>query len=150
MKIKDVLKNKNSEKILSINSGETLCNAMGIFAENNVRSLIVENDKKEVMGIVTEKDVLLLCHKLDGDIKNQKVKKAMTPKDKMWTVRRDDSIDKAMQIMTDERVSHLPVFKDGNLVGLVSIGDLIKAMLDKSRKETKRLQDYLSGDYPKE
>jgi len=150
MKIKDVLRNKNSDKILSIDQNKTLCDAMGFFAEHRVRSLIVEDEQKNVVGLVTEKDVLRVCHKLDGNIKDQKIEKAMTPKAKMWTIRRDDPIDKAMQIMTDERVAHLPVFKEDILVGLVSIGDLIKAMLDKSRKETKRLQDYISGAYPKE
>lgn len=150
MKIKDVLRNKNNEEIFSINQNKTLCDAMGFFAEHRVRSLIVKNDQKKVVGIITEKDVLRVCHNLDGNIKNQKIEKAMTPRDKMWTMKRDDPIDKAMQIMTDERVAHLPVFKNEVLVGLVSIGDLIKAMLDKSRKETKRLQDYISGAYPEE
>ncbi|MBS3741220.1 MAG: CBS domain-containing protein [Candidatus Cloacimonetes bacterium] len=150
MKIKDVLHNKKSNKIFRINKDKTLCEAMEIFAHHRIRSLIVENDKEEVVGIITEKDVLRVCEKVHGNVKGRKVKDAMTPADKMETINREEPIDKAMQIMTEKRVAHLPVFKDKVLVGIVSIGDLIKSLLDKSRKETKRLQDYIAGKYPKE
>jgi|SRR6056297_2578206 len=150
MNIKDVLHNKKSNKIFKINQAKTLCDAMGFFADHSIRSLIVEDHKAEVVGIVTEKDVLRVCKKVHGNVQGQKVKDAMTPADKMETINRDDPIDKAMHIMTEKRVAHLPVFKDKVLVGIVSIGDLIKSLLDKSRKETKRLQDYITGAYPKE
>jgi CBS domain-containing protein len=74
----------------------------------------------------------------------------MTPAEDLITISESDPINKAMEIMTENRIKHLPVFKENKLVGLVSIGDLVKSMLEKSRQETKRLQDYISGDYPEE
>jgi len=150
MKIKDVIKNKKNNIVFRINLNKTLCEAVEVFTNHRIGSLIVENDGGHIEGIVTEKDILKVCRELEGDVSEQKVKNAMTPAEDLITVNEDDHIDKAMEIITENRIKHLPVFKDKHLIGLVSIGDLVKAMLDRSRKETQRLQDYISGDYPEE
>lgn len=150
MRIKDVLKQKKEKVVYRINTNKTLCNAAKIFTEHRIGSLIVENDDGTIAGIITEKDILKICRDRKGDVSQQLVKNAMTPFEELITVSENDPINKAMEIMTDNRIKHLPVFKENKLVGLVSIGDLVKSMLEKSRKETKRLQDYISGDYPEE
>lgn len=150
MKIKDVLKQKKDNNVYRINSNKTLCNAAKIFTDHRIGSLIVENDDEEIVGIITEKDILKICRDRKGDISQQLVQNAMTPADDLITISENDQINRAMSLMTDSRIKHLPVFKENRLVGMVSIGDLVKSMLDKSRKETKRLQDYISGDYPEE
>jgi CBS domain-containing protein len=57
----------------------------------------------------------------------------------------DDDIETAMHVMTDQRVRHLPVMRDGRLVNIISIGDLVKATLDESREEIRHLRNYVAG-----
>ena len=61
-----------------------------------------------------------------------------------------DSVQYAMAMMTEHRIKHIPVFEEGHLAGLISIGDAVKAMLDQSAQQTRRLKDYITGAYPEE
>ena len=64
------------------------------------------------------------------------------------TVRRKDPIEKCMQLMTSQRIRHLPVVEDGRLVGLISIGDLVSWVMQSQRHTILQLQGYISGEYP--
>jgi len=72
----------------------------------------------------------------------------MTPANKLIVASLKDNIKYVMAMMTEHRIKHMPVMKKDRLVGHISIGDVIKALLDRSQQETKRLQDYISGKYP--
>ncbi|RKY57939.1 MAG: hypothetical protein DRP96_09205 [Candidatus Neomarinimicrobiota bacterium] len=79
---------------------------------------------------------------------HKKVSEIMTPANKLIVASLKDNIKYVMAMMTEHRIKHMPVMKKDRLVGHISIGDVVKALLDRSQQETKRLQDYISGKYP--
>ncbi|MCK5146761.1 CBS domain-containing protein [bacterium] len=147
MKVKDILKNKGRD-VMSITSGAGLIEAMMKMSEQKVGSLIVK-DGDSISGIITERD-LLRCYQSPGEINNKKVSDYMTPSGKLIIAAPGDNVQYVMAMMTEHRIKHIPVMEEGHLAGMISIGDAVKAMLDQSVQETRRLQDYITGAYPEE
>ena len=147
MKVKDILKTKGRD-VAAIGSDAGLVQAMQTMSEKRIGSLMVL-DGGEVMGIITERD-LLRCYQTPGRVEDKKVSDFMTPADSLIVATPADSVQYAMAMMTEHRIKHIPVFEEGHLAGLISIGDAVKAMLDQSAQQTHRLKDYITGAYPKE
>jgi len=148
MKVADILSKKGSE-VFSIKSTEMVCDAVKLMSAHKIGSVIAVNDQGEIAGILTERDVLC-CIQDAKKVVYKTVGEIMTPADKLVVASSDDNIQYVMAMMTEHRIKHMPVMKNDQLVGLISIGDVVKASLDQSRQQTKRLQDYIAGKYPEE
>ena len=143
MTLSEILRTKGSD-IYSTVPGATLRRVAEILVENNCGSLIVvdKEGSRKMIGIITERDLLQACSKgisLDD-----------TPTEEIMTAnmiigRATDTIADAMGLMTVNRVRHLPVVEDDELVGLVSIGDLVKAQYGKLTAENHYLKNYIQG-----
>jgi len=72
----------------------------------------------------------------------------MTPRERVIIGRKTDDIQYVMTMMTTNRIRHLPILAEGKIIGLISIGDVVKALLDKSEYDKKMLEDYITGKYP--
>jgi CBS domain-containing protein len=144
--VRDVLQNKG-EKVWSTKPDATVYQALGLMGEKNIGALVVLNDKSEVMGVLSERDysrkVVLQGRKSSDTLVSDIIS---TP---VVTVKEQDGIGQCLQLMTRNRVRHLPVVADnGSLVGLISMGDLVKWVIDSQTSTIRQLQGYISGDYP--
>ena len=135
MKVKNILEYKGSA--LYKTSPETnLITAIDSLNYYNVGALMVmESDKMK--GIITERDILGAVSKFKADILKLKVSELMTSK--LVTCQINDSLEKVMDVMTNSHIIHVPVVEDGKLVGIISIGDIVEALLhQRSRTRSKK------------
>jgi len=147
-KLNELFKEKKY-KVFSINENSSVKEAVNILVENHIGSLMVLNDKDEIQGIFTERDVILKLAQSEKAISQLPVNEVMTAKDKLIIGHDDDKIDYLMQIMTEHKIRHLPIIKrDESLMGILSIRDIIRVLLRESKQKVKFLNDYISGKYP--
>lgn len=140
-KVSDILGEK-SGNVLSIEASATVFEAVQEMVEANVGSLLV-TDGGEIVGIVTERDYLRRVTLEDRTDKDTAVGEIMTAP--LVVVTPDTDIDECMAIMTDRRIRHLPVVRDGDVVGVVSIGDLVKFKSKQQSFEIQYLTDYITA-----
>ncbi len=145
MKVKDILSEKGSN-VVSVHEEKTVWEAMQVFAANKVGSLLVLNDNEDPVGIIGARDVLMeTLSKCEG-IKQSKVKDIMTRD--IIVGAPEDSLEDVQKLMTKNRIRHLPIVKDHNICGIISIGDIVKAHLADLHVENKYLKEYVAGKYP--
>ena len=152
MRIKDMLAEKGSD-VVTIEPRETVRNAICKLNEHGIGALIVTGEDGAIGGIVTERDILQQCGEgcsrlLDSEKPEPKdcpalVQDVMT-EDLVIGVP-DDHIDYVMGIMTKNRIRHLPILDEGELAGIISIGDVVNAHMDEKDFENRLLKDYIHG-----
>lgn len=141
MRIADVLRNKGSE-VSTIGSDASVAEVLGTLAERNIGALPVV-DGGRLVGIVSERDVVRRLHAGGAAALEARVADIMTT-DVIICAPGDSAADLA-GVMTARRVRHLPVVVEGELCGIVSIGDLVKARIDMLEDEREQLQSYIAG-----
>ena len=140
--IAQILKLKGSD-VWSIGSDASIYDALALMAEKGVGALVVI-DQEQVVGIFTERDHARKVD-LEGRCSQKSfIRQAMS--EDICYVSPQVTVDEAMAIMTDKRCRHLPVMENEQLVGLASIGDLVKASLDEKDFEIKQLKKYIKGE----
>lgn len=145
MTLNDILRAKGST-VHCIGPDATLDEAVGELVRHNVGSLVVcrpEAEGERPAGIITERDVLHHC--ASGKCKLGSVKVADVMSAELVTASPNDAVEEIMGVMTKKRLRHLPVSAEGRLVGLVSIGDVVKAQHDRLAIENKFMKDYISS-----
>ena len=145
MVIKDILGTKEITSIYSVSPEATVFDAIGQMSENNVGAMLVTRDGK-LVGILTERDYLREIALKGRDSRQTPVADIMVRK--VVYIEPGCSVDEAMNIMTDQRIRHLPVMDGERLVGVVSIGDLVKAKVAKHETHIRTLEAYIAGQYP--
>jgi CBS domain-containing protein len=137
--IKQILQSK-TRGILSISPDATVYDALKLMAEKEVGALLVmEADK--LVGIISERDYARKVILLGKSSKEIHVSDIMTSK--IIYVNTAQTVDECMALMTDKRVRHLPVYEDARLVGVVSIGDLVKEAISEREYIIKQLESYI-------
>ncbi|MEU8224875.1 CBS domain-containing protein [Kribbella sp. NPDC048915] len=141
MKINDVLRGKGTE-VVTISPEATVTELLALLAEHNIGAVVVSPDGTSVAGIVSERDIVRLLHGTPnaGDVR---VSAIMTSE--VHTCTPDDLIDNLMRLMTEQRIRHVPVVVDGNLAGLVSIGDVVKHRIGELEFEREQLSNYITS-----
>ena len=145
MKVKEILAVKGS-RVITIHQDNTLLEAISIFFINKVGSLIVVDEHDHIKGILAPNDILKAVHTDLDNIKQAKVNQFMS-KD-LIVAKKEDDVDYLQAIMTENRVRHIPILEKGRLLGLVSIGDVVKAQIKKMDVENQYLKEYIEGKYP--
>jgi CBS domain-containing protein len=140
MKIAEVLSAKAEGGVVTITPDAGVRELIAQLAEHNVGALIVSADGETVDGIVSERDVVRHLHH-DGTVINNTVGAIMT--DVVETCDEDTPLDDLMKIMTERRIRHVPVVHEGRLVGIISIGDVVKHKIDQLEFERDQLDSYL-------
>jgi CBS domain-containing protein len=128
--------------ITSVDPGETIQAAANLLTKQRVGALMALDDAGKLVGILSERDIVRLCAELGAGAMAQTVADAMT-KD-VLTAAPQDGIDSAMARMTDRRIRHLPVLDGQRLVGIVSIGDLVKAKIDEALADADAMRAYIA------
>lgn len=141
MQISGVLRHKGAE-VLTIAPTESVRTLLERLREGGVGALVVSTDGRTVEGIVSERDVVRRLS-TDGDgVLDTEVSQIMTAD--VHTCTPSATVDDLMAVMTEQRVRHVPVLEDGVLVGIVSIGDVVKQRMSELQSERDQLEAYIS------
>ena len=142
----DLLRVKGA-KVETITAGETILEAIRRMSEKHIGCLAVVTKAGKLSGILSERDVLWKIVAAAKSPKTNTVKDAMTPLKQMRTVTPAQTVEECMALISGRRHRHLPVLADGKLVGLISIGDVVKFMLDAQQSTIDRLEKYITGTF---
>jgi CBS domain-containing protein len=143
MLVSQILKSKASERVLTIRPDATVAEAARILSECRIGSLVVSTDGHRADGIISEREIVREMGKRGVGCFEEQVQEMMT-EDVVTCARADDVID-ILTKMTEGRFRHIPVVENGELVGLVSIGDVVKARLAELSMEKDALEGMITG-----
>ena len=141
--IRDVLDRKG-RSVLTIHSGASVLEAIGIMSGANVGALVIQ-DGAEPVGIFTERDYLRKIALKGRSSSTTLLREVMSSP--LITVKASEPSENAMTTMTERRCRHLVVTDGGHMVGIVSLGDLVKHMLSEKAAEVEQLAQYIAGSY---
>jgi len=143
MNLKDVLAAKGRHRVITVSAKSSIAEAIRTMHAEKVGAVMVPDAEGCPVGIFTERDVVRLYADGDRDFDNLPVAARMTCS--VVLGRLSMPVDEALGLMTERRFRHLPVVEDGKLLGLVSIGDLVKVKLDEAAQETQALRAYIAS-----
>lgn len=144
MQVNEIL-NQKGRDVYSVKPEETVYNAIAKMAELNVGALLVMEQNK-LTGIISERDYRNKVILKGRTSKTTAVKEIMT--DKVIQVKPNDTVNLCMQLMTEHKIRHLPIVEEDKVVGVISIGDLVKTIIAKQKVEINSLRNYIGGSYP--
>lgn len=139
--VKDLIRKKGSH-IFAVKPESAILEALSIMAEKNTGAVLVMSGNK-VAGILSERDCVRKGELVGNTAKNTKVSEIMTSK--VLYVEASQSLDECMAIMIDKNIRHLPVYENGNLLGLISVRDVLKEVVDYQKFMISQLEHYISG-----
>ena len=140
MQISQLLRHKGRE-VATITGTESVRYALGVLADKGIGALVVSSDGKRIDGILSERDVARGLHTHGASLLADPVSSVMTAQ--VHTCSPNMSVHDLARTMTDHRVRHVPVVDDDVLIGIVSIGDVVKARLDELEEERKHMVEYI-------
>ena len=140
MRIQDVLRNKGNA-VATISPDATVTELLAGLAERNIGAMVVLGPDG-IAGMVSERDVVRQLHASGAAVLDRPVSSIMTSV--VATCNKTDSVDAISALMTENRVRHVPVLDNGQLIGIVSIGDVVKNRIDELEAEHAQLQSYIT------
>ena len=142
VRVSVILARKGAD-VATVESSATVGEALRLLAEHDIGALVVSGDGNRIDGIISERDIVRRLADAGADIIDVPVMQVMTAE--VLTCTPDETADEVMQTMTERRARHLPVIDDGRLVGIVSIGDVVKSRIDDLTTRARSMEDYISG-----
>ncbi len=140
---RDLIRNKSVSQILSISPDASVLDAIRLMAEHNVGAVLVEALADQVKGILTERDVILKIDAQGRTAAGTKVHEIMT--EKVLFVESRQSVEECMELMNSKGIRHLPVYENGDLLGLISIRDVLREVIAEQKNMISHLENYISG-----
>lgn len=141
--VAEILRAKPHAAVYSVSPDTTVLEAVKLLAEKGIGALVVL-DKGRLVGIVSERDYARKVALLDRSASSTKISEIMTAN--VLTVGPRDTSQFCMQLMTDRHLRHLPVIAEGELIGLLSIGDLVKHTIAEQASLIQQLEQYIRGE----
>lgn len=142
MKIEHILRDKGSA-IYSLGLDATLEDACRELETRRVGALVALDEQGGIAGVLSERDIVRNAARAGCSALALTVKECMTRS--VVTISPQESLDDALSRMTDRRIRHLPVVQNGKLLGVISIGDLVKAKIEEAQAESAALKEYIAG-----
>ena len=142
MKLVQHLLDRKSRELISIVQDASVFDAIKLMADRRIGSLLVM-DGADLRGIVTERDYARKVIVKDRSSESTAVREIMSTD--LVTATSRQSVNECMTLMTERRIRHLPIVDDGAVVGLISIGDLVQAIISDQKEEIEQLEQYISG-----
>ena len=143
MKIQQILETKGAH-VVNVSPGATAMDALQLLVAHEIGSVVVM-DETEIVGILTERHLLELASLGPELLRSRLVSEIMTQNPVVGLP--SNEVDHVMNLMTQNRVRHLPVVDDGSLVGIISIGDVVNAIRQDTEAENNHLRSYLQGQF---
>ncbi|MGY3437109.1 MULTISPECIES: CBS domain-containing protein [unclassified Marinovum] len=144
MLVQQILKSKADTSVVTVTSGTLVSEATAILAEKRIGTVIISDDGgKTASGILSERDIVRELAKIGPSCLDEKVADHMTSN--LQTTTRDEQADSVLARMTEGRFRHMPVIEDGELVGLITLGDVVKARLSELAMEKDALEGMIMG-----
>jgi len=143
MLVSHILKSKADDGVVAIAPEASVTEAVALLSARKIGAFIVSTDGKTALGILSERDVVRELGRRGPAVLAEKVASLMTAK--LVTCQRSDRTDAVLQHMTDGRFRHMPVIEAGQMVGLISIGDVVKARLTELHAEKDALEGMIKG-----
>jgi CBS domain-containing protein len=141
MTVQRILADKGRD-VFTTQPHRTLKEVVELLASKGVGAVVVSDASSSVLGILSERDVVRVIARHGASALEDPVSRYMTPK--VITVTQDDTIEHVMQTMTDGRFRHVPVVQDGRLIGIISIGDVVKRHVNALDSERQALREYIA------
>jgi CBS domain-containing protein len=129
--------------VLTVQPHRALKEVIDLLAARGVGAVVVADDSMSVLGILSERDVVRVISRVGAAALEDQASRHMTPK--VTTVTHDATIDHVMEMMTEGRFRHMPVVEDGRLIGIVSIGDVVKRHVSAIDSERQALREYITA-----
>lgn len=142
MKVGEILERKGTE-VITISPDASLNDALAKLAEHRIGALVVSSDGSTPDGVLSERDIVRGLASAGTDVLQRPVSDCMTSP--VSTCSRSTSADEVMATMTSSRFRHMPVVEDGAMVGIVSIGDVVKSRIDELEVRAENLETYVTG-----
>lgn len=142
MKLVNHLLDAKGRHIVSIRPDASVFDAIKLMADNTVGSLVVL-DGEELVGIVTERDYARKVIIKGRSSESTRVEEIMTRD--VLTTSSGQTVNECMEMMTERRIRHLPVVEDNRVIAMISIGDLVQAIISDQQEEIEQLEHYISG-----
>ena len=142
MLVSDVLSHKD-KSVVTVAPDTRIEDLLARLAEYNIGAIVVSSDGETVSGIVSDRDVVRALARSRADLLSRPVSELMTVD--ITTASPKDSIDYLMSLMTEQRIRHIPVLVDRKLVGIISIGDVVKSRMEELESERQHLISYISS-----
>jgi CBS domain-containing protein len=146
MSVKYLLDQKGST-VYSIEPDAAVYACVDLLNSKRIGALLVLDADGALLGIVSERDVLHVTGEKKGSLEGVTVRAIMTPRKRLVTADLQSDVRELMETMTARRVRHIPILDDDRVAGIVSIGDVVKMLLDEVLTENKQMQDYITGQY---
>ncbi len=142
MILSELLRQKTND-VITAKSSECIADAATTLTENKIGALLVEDDSGKIVGILSERDIVGGMGPHGADLHDVPVSELMTTD--LVKCAPGDTVLEAMAMMTDRRIRHLPVFDGEDLVGLISVGDLVKCRISEVQAEAEAMRQYISS-----
>jgi CBS domain-containing protein len=139
--VKAILEAKGHE-VTTLGPNERLSEAVRLLAEKRIGALVVTNGDRKIVGIISERDIVRMLGKHGAAALDLSVRDVMTPKVNICN--EHHTVNEVMEIMTRGRFRHLPVEKDGQLDGIISIGDVVKRRIEDIEREAEDIRSYIA------
>ncbi|HHI71768.1 MAG TPA: CBS domain-containing protein [Rhodobacteraceae bacterium] len=143
MLVQQILKLKATEGVITIKPGSSVADAASVLSNNRIGSVVVSETGNTAEGILSERDIVRELGKRGPACMSDKVDDIMTSK--LVTCSCNDRADDILKKMTEGRFRHMPVIRDGEMVGLITIGDVVKARLSELSMEKEALEGMIMG-----
>jgi CBS domain-containing protein len=144
MIVSQILRDKGNA-VLTVAPDASAVEAARIMNERRVGALVVRRGHGKPDGIISERDIVTALATQGAEAAERPVRTLMTPAERLITCTPSDTIDRITAVMTDRRVRHLPVMEGGRMVGIISIGDVVKARLRETLAEVEAMTAYVRG-----
>jgi CBS domain-containing protein len=142
MNLADLLRGKGPE-IIKIKANDCIADAAIMLTENKIGALLVQDDSGEIVGILSERDIVGGMGPHGADLHDVSVSELMTVD--LIKCAPTDTVLEAMAMMTDRRIRHLPVFDGDDLIGFISIGDMVKCRISEVQAEAEAMRQYIAS-----
>jgi CBS domain-containing protein len=142
MRINDVLRVKGAQ-VVTVTQDTTVRGLLAVLAEHRIGAVVVSHDGTSVDGIVSERDIVRALAQRGAAVLSEQVTAIYTAN--VHTVTPETALDEVARMMTERRIRHAPVTVDGDLRGIVSIGDVVKTRIGELETEHAALTDYITG-----
>ncbi|MEA3410426.1 MAG: CBS domain-containing protein [Pseudomonadota bacterium] len=142
MKISQVLREKG-DYVAAIAQEDSVADALNLLVEKKIGAVVAEDGDGRISGVLSERDIIFGLSTYGESVLEKRVSELMSPQ--LHTCAPGDTMFKAMSMMTGRRVRHIPIVEEGELKGIVSVGDVVKARIAEIEQEAEALREYINS-----